>query len=137
MQEETQSAKDRLSELNAELLEAQGQDQKADLLRQQLDYQQQLADIEAQRQTAEATGNRELLTILTQQQDVLEKINKTKIANIEADNRDDSTSRLNDLADAAERAGSAVRDLSSINLSRINEQAASLSKSFSDLNGVL
>lgn len=85
MQEETQSAKDRLAELNAELLEAQGADDKAQLLRQQLDYQQALAEIEAQRSQAELEGNRELLNTLNQQQQVLEKINRTKIANIEAD----------------------------------------------------
>ncbi|MCP5196980.1 MAG: phage tail length tape measure family protein [Gammaproteobacteria bacterium] len=85
LQETTQSAKDRLTELNAELLEAQGFDQKAELLRQQLDYTQQLADIEAQRQQAEATGQRELITILDQQRRVLDDIHRTKIANIQAD----------------------------------------------------
>jgi chromosome segregation ATPase len=95
MQEETQSAKDRLQELNAELAEARGEDQKAKELRQQLDYQQALADIEAQRQEAELSGNRELLAILAKQQQVLEQINRTKIANIEADAAEQAQSRSN------------------------------------------
>lgn len=95
MQEETQSARDSLAEMNAELLEAQGLDAKAELLRQQLDYQQQLADIEAQRQEAELSGNRELITILNEQRKVLEQINRTKVANIEADAAEQAQSRSN------------------------------------------
>lgn len=85
MQQATQDAQDRLAELNAELLESRGEDEKAALLRQQLDYQQALAEIENQRQTAELTGNRELLDILNQQKQVLEDINAAKTANIQAD----------------------------------------------------
>lgn len=85
MQEETQDAQDRLAEMNAELLEAQGLDQKAELLRQQLDYQQQLAEIERQRQEAELTGNRDLLAILNEQKQVLDAINATKVSNITAE----------------------------------------------------
>lgn len=85
MQEETQAARDRLAELNAELLEAQGQDQKAQLLRQQLDYQQQLAEIERQRAEAEAARNTDLLATLAQQKAVLEEINRVKQATIKAE----------------------------------------------------
>jgi TP901 family phage tail tape measure protein len=85
MKEATEDARTRLAELNAELLEAQGLDQKAELLRQQIDYQQTLAEIEAQRREAELMGNRELVTILNEQQAALEKINRAKIANIRAD----------------------------------------------------
>ncbi|MCO5247316.1 MAG: hypothetical protein M9927_26415, partial [Anaerolineae bacterium] len=95
MQEETQSARDSLAEMNAELLEAQGLDAKAELLRQQLDYQQKIADIEAQRQDAELSGNRELITILNEQRKVLEQINRTKVANIEADAAEQAQSRSN------------------------------------------
>ncbi len=83
MQEITQSARDKLASLNADLLEAQGQDQKAELLRQQLDYQQQLAEIERQRQEAENAGNTEALSVLNQQRDVLEEINRIKTADIQ------------------------------------------------------
>lgn len=85
MQDETQSARDRLTELNAQLLEEQGANDKAALLRQQLNYQQQLAKIEVQRQEAELTGNRELLTILAQQEALLSKINQTRVNNIQAE----------------------------------------------------
>jgi TP901 family phage tail tape measure protein len=138
MQDETQSAQDRLAELNAEILEAQGQDQKAELLRQQLDYQQQLAELEKQRTDAERTGNRELLAILNQQQSKLQELNRIKIANIEADAGEDrATTRLNALATAAERAGSALRDVGGVDLTAVSTQAERLTKSFSDLNGVL
>lgn len=139
MQEETQSARDRLTELNAEILEAQGQDQKAELLRQQLDYQQQLADIEKQRQDAELTGNRELLAILDQQQSKLEELNRIKVENINNENNatTQTTTRTTQLANEAERAANALRAVSSVDLTPISTQAERLSKSFSDLNGVL
>jgi TP901 family phage tail tape measure protein len=138
MQDKTQSAKDRLAELNADLLEAQGQDQKAELLRQQLDYQQQLAELEKQRTDAELTGNRELLALLAQQESRLAQLHRLKIANIEADAGEDrATTRLNALATAAERAGSALRAVGGVDLTAVSTQAERLTKSFSDLNGVL
>ena len=82
MQEETQSAKDRLQELNAELAEARGEDQKAKELRQQLEFQTDLAAIEDQRRKAELTGNTEALRALDEQKKVLEAINKIRIDNI-------------------------------------------------------
>jgi len=85
MQEETQSAKDRLAELNAEILEAQGEDQKAAILKQQLDYQQQLAEVERQRQEAELAGNRELLALLDEQERKLKTLNDLKLKNIQAE----------------------------------------------------
>lgn len=85
MQEETQSARERLAELNAEILEESGQDQQAALLRQQLDYQQQLAEIERQRTEAQAAGNQELLRLLTEQETKLRTLNELKTANIQAD----------------------------------------------------
>lgn len=92
MQALTQDAKDRLAELNAELLEAQGQDAKAAQLRQQLDYQQQLAEIEASRAEAAAAGNRELVAIYDQQIAKLEEINRVKLANLAADAKAAATS---------------------------------------------
>ncbi len=85
MQEETQSAKDRLMELNAELLELQGMDEKSKKLKEQLDYQQQLAEIEKQRQAAELSGNRELIATLDEQKRILDAIYQKKLQNIEAD----------------------------------------------------
>lgn len=111
MQEETQDARARLAELNAELLEEQGADDKAALLRQQLDYQQQLAEIEAQRQEAELTGNRELLTILAQQEALLTKINQTRVNNIQAEaeaNRAERTTTTRTTSSAAPASASAA-----------------------------
>lgn len=142
MQEETQSAKDRLAELNADILEAQGQDQKAELLRQQLDYQQQLADIERQRADAQLTGNRELLTLLTEQESKLAQLNDLKIANIQKDAETASattktTSQVSQLADEAERASRAMASLSSVNLSTLASQSGTLATNFNTLNGAL
>lgn len=83
MQQETEDARQRLAEMNAELLESKGEDEKAKLLRQQIDYQEQLADIEKQRQKAQLEGNRELLAILDQQKAKLEEINAAKLSGIQ------------------------------------------------------
>lgn len=85
MQEETEDARSRLADLNAELLEAKGEDQKAKLLRQQIDYQERLAEIERQRREAELMGNTELVAILNQQAAVLRQINDAKVASIQTD----------------------------------------------------
>lgn len=145
MQEETQSAKDRLAELNAELLEAQGADEKAQLLRQQLDYQQQLADIEYQRNEAELTGNRELINTLNQQQAILEKINQTKVANIQAEAQAaqaaertaTATANLASQADHIERIAGAMRTMSGVDISHIATQAGVLSGHLAAINEVL
>jgi TP901 family phage tail tape measure protein len=142
MQEETQSARDRLTELNAELLEARGLDQKAQLLRQQLDYQQTLAEIEARQQEAELTGNRELITILNEQRSTLEQINRVKIANIQADTdnsaaTDRTTSSISRLADEAERASRAMNQVSAADLSKLSIQSETLRRNFADLNTLL
>lgn len=85
MQQETQDARNELQELNAELLEAQGMDQKAELLRQELNYQERLADIEKRRREAELLGNRDLVALLDRQADVLRQINDAKVKSIQAD----------------------------------------------------
>ena len=132
MADETQSAKDRLAELNAELLEAQGQDQKAKLLREQLDYQQQLAEIEAQRAEAEALGNRELLAILNDQQATIEKIHATKMNNLaaesdaEGDVIDKTTRRYRELGTAIEGAHQGAKALAGADLSNLLGQTDKL-----------
>ena len=80
-------------------------------MRQQLDYQQQLAEIEAQRQEAELTGNRELLTILAQQEALLTKINQTRVNNIQAEaeaNRAERTTTTRTTSSAAPASASAA-----------------------------
>jgi len=142
MQQETADARQELGELNAELLEAQGADQKAALLREQLDYQERLARIEKQRAEAEAMGNRELLGILNDQQAVLEKIHATKLANIQADaEANDSTRRtattLRELADSAERAHTATRNLASTDLSGLVKSAEQAKANFEAIRGLM
>ena len=85
MQQATADAKQRLAEMNAELLEAQGADEKAQLLRQEIDYNEQLAEIRRQMQEAELSGNREQVALLQQQLAVLDSINQKKIENIRRD----------------------------------------------------
>jgi seryl-tRNA synthetase len=142
MQEETQSARDRLAELNAEILEAQGQDQKAEILRQQLDYQQQLAELEKQRQDAELSGNRELLALLDQQESKLAQLNQLRINNIQqeegtASSTERTTSSVSRLADEAERAGRAMQALGGTSLAGLNDQAADLRQHLQSVNSLL
>lgn len=142
MQQETEDARAELGQLNAELLEAQGADQKAKILREQLDYQERLARIEAQRAEAEALGNKELLGILTKQRAVLEEIHATKLANIQADaEANDSTRRtattLRDLADSAERAHTATRNLASTDLSGLVKSAEQAKANFEAIRGLM
>lgn len=145
MQEETQSAQDRLAELNAELLEAQGADEKAKLLRQQLDYQQALAEIEKQRNDADLAGNRDLIAILDQQKTVLDQINKTKVANIQADaaaaqsaeKTAAATKDLGDQADRLERISGAIQSISNSSISHLVEQSAALISNFAALDRLL
>lgn len=85
MQQATEDARQRLAELDAELASAKGDDQRAALLRQQLDYQQQLAEIERQRAAAEQAGNRDLVAILDQQIAKLNEIHRLKTASLQAD----------------------------------------------------
>jgi len=142
MQEETQSAQDRLAELNAEILEAQGQDQQAALLRQQLDYQQQLAELERQRSEAQAAGNQELLRILREQETKLRTLNDLKVKNIQADQSalsatDKTRSQVSALADEAERAGRAMRGLSDLNWSGMNSQVGEMAGHFAKMSELL
>ena len=142
MQEITQSARERLAELNADLLEAKGEDKKAELLRQQLDYQQQLADIEKQRQLAENAGNTEALAVLNEQKSVLEEINRIKIANIEKEDGNmaavtRTTQQYRDLSGAIGAARDAAAGLAKTDFSGLASSAESIKSSFSDIRGLL
>lgn len=142
MRQATQDAKDRLAELNAELLEAQGADQKAQLLRQQLSFQQQLAEIEQQRAAAEAAGNRELLAILAEQEATLRRINDAKTRNIEADTASESAGdRLartwRGAADAVDATGVALNRLSGTDLTRLHTQVTGIAEQAGKLRDAL
>ena len=142
MQEITQSARERLAELNADLLEAKGEDKKAELLRQQLDYQQQLAEIERQRQEAENAGNTEALAVLNEQKSVLEEINRVKIANIEKEDGNmaavtRTTQQYRDLSGAIGAARDAAAGLAKTDLSGLAASTEKIKSNFSDIRGLL
>jgi len=85
MQQEADDARANIARLNAEIAAEQGDTEKANLLKQQLDYQQALADIEAKRSQAELEGNRELVALYEEQARKLTELNALKEKNIKAD----------------------------------------------------
>lgn len=85
MQQEANDARSEIARLNAEIASEQGDTEKAALLKQQLDYQQALADIEAKRSQAELEGNRELVALYDEQARKLNELNTLKEKNIKAD----------------------------------------------------
>lgn len=142
MQEETESARQRLADLNAEILDEQGQDQQANLLRQQIEYQQQLADIERQRKEAELQGNRELLELLDEQKRKLDTLNRLKIDNIQKEKPDASAvDRTADsyrtLGDELERVNRLTGTLARSDLSEIVGQANALRSTLADVSALL
>lgn len=149
MNQATEDARVRLQELNAELLEAKGMDDKAKLLRQELDYQEQLASIEAERAKAEAMGNRELVAILDMQKAKLAEINSIKLSNLEADARAktrenesitrtrEATSAMSDYARAIEAAKSGAAGLAETDLSNLVKHSNELKQNFKELSGIL
>ena len=84
MQAEAEDARANIARLNAEIAAEQGDTEKAALLKQQLDYQQALADIEAKRSQAELEGNRELVALYDEQIRKLNELNALKEKNIKA-----------------------------------------------------
>ena len=149
MQQETEDARAKLAEMNAELLEAQGENQKAELLRQQLSYQERLADIERQRREAELLGNRELMAILDRQAAVLRQINDAKVASIQADQGGQQSGDR--VANSWTRAETAIRStgaalgevhdlgqrVAGLDLSRLHTQMTGLTTQASRLRDVL
>jgi len=85
MQQEADDARANIARLNAEIAAEQGDTEKANLIKQQLDYQQALADIEAKRSQAELEGNRELVALYDEQARKLTELNALKEKNIKAD----------------------------------------------------
>lgn len=145
MQQETEDARVKLAEMNAELLEAQGMDQKAEILRQQLSYEQQLAEIEAQLAEAQTAHNTELVTILTRQKTVLEEINRTKLKNIEAeaaaataaDKTEKATRTLASHASDMERISQAMSSMAGLNFGQVEGQFNSIATAAAQLRDVL
>jgi len=92
MQQEAEDARANIARLNAEIAAEQGDTEKANLLKQQLDYQQALADIEAKRNQAVLEGNRELVALYDEQIRKLNELNALKEKNIKADAKSNSAS---------------------------------------------
>lgn len=92
MQQEAEDARANIARLNAEIAAERGETEKAALLKQQLDYQQALADIEAKRSQAELEGNRELVALYDEQIRKLNELNALKEKNIKADAKSNSAS---------------------------------------------
>ena len=149
MKEETQDARMELKSLNAELLEEQGLDEKAEKLRAEIDYQERLADIEQRRREAELMGNKELAGILSEQAATLRQIYSAKLANIEADKTaetagDKTAKGWNRAEEAIRGAGAALKDVhgvargvAEIDLSGLNTQMNNLAAGAERLRSVL
>ena len=101
-------------------------------MREQLDYQQQLAEIEAQRAEAEAMGNRELLGILNEQAATLAEIHATKLRNIETEAEaegaqlDKTTARYRELGSAMDYVNNGAQALSKTDLGNLLGQTDQL-----------
>jgi TP901 family phage tail tape measure protein len=92
MQQEAEDARSNIARLNAEIAAERGETEKAALLKQQLEYQQALADLEAKRSQAELEGNRELVALYDEQIRKLNELNALKEKNIKADAKSNSAS---------------------------------------------
>lgn len=85
MQQETQSAQDRLAELNAEIAAAKGDTATADRLKLELEQQQNLAAVDAELATARAANNRDLIALYEEQKQKLQELYALKEKNLDAD----------------------------------------------------
>ena len=82
MQEEAQSAQDRLAELNAEIARERGDTTTADRLRLELEQRQALAELEAKLAEARAANNRELIALYEEQKRKLQELYDLKERNL-------------------------------------------------------
>ncbi len=85
MQEEAQSAQDRIAELNAEIAAERGDSATADRLKLQLEQQQAIAEVTAAIEAARNANNRELITLYEEQKRKLEELYALREKNLEAD----------------------------------------------------
>jgi TP901 family phage tail tape measure protein len=125
-----QALADMATDYRKQILQLQGDEQA--LL--DIEHQERLDQLAELHEKSGRLGDEEYRQAIRQ----ANELHRLKLAQLAEEAQENTaTTRLNDLADAAERAGSAVRDLAGINLSTINDQATRLAKSFSDLDGVL
>lgn len=91
LQEETITAKDRVSELNAEIAREKGDTATADALDLQLEKQQQLAEVEKNLTQARLENNRELIALYESQRSKLQELYDLKSRNLEKDQQQAKT----------------------------------------------
>lgn len=92
MQEEAQSAKDKLAELDAQIAEAQGDKDRADRLKLELEQQRALAEVEKKLTEARALGERELIALYEEQKRKLAELYTLKERNLDQDQRNNQNS---------------------------------------------
>lgn len=91
MQDEAQSAKDKLSELNAEYAAEKGDQATSDRLKTQLEQRQALAEAEKNLAAAQQANNRELIALYQQQIDKINQLYDLKLKNLAADAKTSAT----------------------------------------------
>jgi len=91
LQEETVAAKDRVSELNAEIAREKGDTAAADALDLQLEKQQQLAEVEKNLAQARLENNRELIALYESQRSKLQELYDLKSRNLEKEQQQTKT----------------------------------------------
>lgn len=85
LQNETQTAQERLAGLNAEIAAERGDEATSARLKLELEQQQALRDVEAKLAEARAANNRELITLYTEQEQKLKQLYTLKEKNLESD----------------------------------------------------
>lgn len=87
MQEEAQSAADRIAELNAEIAAEKGDTAAADKLKLELEQKQALAEVDDKLAEAQAANNAALIALYEEQKRKLQELYDLKQRNLEADIR--------------------------------------------------
>ena len=87
MQDEAQSAADRIVELNAEIAAERGDTAAADKLKLELEQKQALAEVDDKLAEAQSTNNAALIALYEEQKRKLEELYRLKEKNLEADIR--------------------------------------------------
>lgn len=96
MQEEAQSAQDRIAELNAEIAEEKGDTAASDRLKLELEQRQKLAEVEASLDKARAEQNQELIRLYEEQKRKLLELYDLKERNLEQEQRQAKTEASKD-----------------------------------------
>lgn len=128
-----QSMADMAEDFRRQILQIQG-DQRA---LAELDYQDNIAKLEALHQRAGDLSDDEYRAAM-QQAEALHRLKLQQLADeAKADKTTKTTSQVSQLANEAERASRAMASLSSVNLSTLASQSGTLATNFNTLNGAL